>query len=158
MSSVDWLGPNQSARGSHGYGHGGAAHVAAYLATLDLSRFHPKAPPPKTSAFWAIVGASRAPEDAELADVLDRLGQPLTVTLHQLAAQALEPFADWLLDRRNSRLIPHRLEACGYAPVRNDGAKDGHWKVDGKRQVIYAKTAMPPRDRIAAAMSRAGTR
>ena len=43
---------------------------------LDISSFDPKAPPPKTPAFWAIVDASRVPEDAELADVLDRLGNP----------------------------------------------------------------------------------
>jgi hypothetical protein len=49
--------------------------VAAYLASLDISGFNPKAPPPKTPAFWAIV-ANRAPEDAELADVLDGLGNP----------------------------------------------------------------------------------
>ena len=59
------------------YANGGACHVAAYLAELDLSGFDPKAPPPKTAAFWAIVDASRAPEDAELADVLDRLGNPV---------------------------------------------------------------------------------
>ena len=51
------------------YEKGGIGHVAAYLAELDLSDFDPKAPPPKTPAFWDIVDASRAPEDAELADV-----------------------------------------------------------------------------------------
>ena len=55
------------------YDDGGDGHVAAYLAQLDLSGFDPKAPPPKTAAFWDIVDASRAPEDAELADVLDRM-------------------------------------------------------------------------------------
>ena len=44
---------------------GGFGHVTAYLAQLDISEFDPKAPPPKTPAFWAIVDASRAPEDAE---------------------------------------------------------------------------------------------
>jgi hypothetical protein len=37
------------------YDAGGDRHVAAYLAKLDLSTFDPKAPPPKTAAFWAIV-------------------------------------------------------------------------------------------------------
>ena len=37
-----------------------------------ISAFDPKAPPPKTAAFWDIVDANRAPEDAELADVLDQ--------------------------------------------------------------------------------------
>ena len=58
------------------YDDGGFGHVAAYLTELDISGFDPKAPPPKTAAFWDIVGASSAPEDAELADVIDALGQP----------------------------------------------------------------------------------
>src|SRR5262249_6089712 len=45
-------------------------------------------------------------------------------------------FAEWLGDRKNSRKIPHRMEACGYEPMRNDGAKDGMWKIGGKRQVL----------------------
>jgi Family of unknown function (DUF5906)/Bifunctional DNA primase/polymerase, N-terminal len=140
------------------YARDGAAHVAAYLATLDLSGFDAKAPPRKTPAFWAIVDASRAPEDAELADAIDRIGQPNTLTLNQLVSRAPEQFADWLLERKNSRKIPHRLEACGYVAVRNDGAKDGLWKVDGKRQVIYAKTDLSQRERITAAMDRVGAR
>jgi len=36
------------------YGEGGHCHVAAYLAELDLASFDPKAPPPKTSAFWEL--------------------------------------------------------------------------------------------------------
>ena len=55
---------------------GGIAAVAHYLANLDLTGFDPKAPPPRTQAFWTIVNASRVPEDAELADVLDRLKNP----------------------------------------------------------------------------------
>jgi hypothetical protein len=55
------------------YTRGGLANVTAYLAGLDISGFDPKAPPPKTPAFWDIVDANRAPEDAELADVLDEM-------------------------------------------------------------------------------------
>jgi hypothetical protein len=58
------------------YEHGGFASVAAYLARLDISTFDPKAPPPKTPAFWDIVDANRVPEDAELADVLDEMENP----------------------------------------------------------------------------------
>jgi hypothetical protein len=125
------------------YAAGGTRHVAAYLATLDLSDFNPKAPPPKTPAFWEIVDASRTPEDAELADTLDRLGQPDTVTLQQIIQRAPQAFGEWLADRRNARRIPHRLETCGYIAVRNDGAKDGLWKVDGKRQAIYGRADLP---------------
>jgi hypothetical protein len=58
------------------YNAGGDGHVAAYLAQLDLSSFDAKAPPPKTQAFWEIVGASRAPEDDEMQDAIDVLGNP----------------------------------------------------------------------------------
>jgi hypothetical protein len=125
--------------------------VAAYLAELDLSDFNPKAPPPKTAAFWDIVDASRAPEDAELADVLDRLGNPDATTIATIIANASGDFADWLSDRRNRRVIPHRMERCGYTPVRNDVAKDGLWKLNGVRQVIYAKSDLSLRDRHRAA-------
>jgi hypothetical protein len=140
------------------YDSGGDRHVAAYLAELDLSRFNPKAPPPKTEAFWEIVHASRNPEDAELADVLDLLEWPETVTLEQAAGAATNPFNEWLRDRRNSRLIPYRLDECGYVAVRNVGAKDGLWKVDGKRQAIYAKKELSARDRSTLAAKRAGIR
>ena len=43
---------------------------------FDLGTLDAKAPPPKTPAFWEIVDASRAPEDAELADAVDALGSP----------------------------------------------------------------------------------
>ena len=60
-------------------------------------------------------------------------------------------FPDWLRDRKNARRIPHRLEACGYVPVRNDGANDRLWKIGGRRCVIYGKSDLPLRDRLAAA-------
>jgi hypothetical protein len=133
------------------YADGGYGHVAAYLASLDLSRFDPKAPPPKTTAFWDIVDANRAPEDAELADVLDTLKNPPAVTLTDLTAYAGDAFRDWLQDRRNRRQIPHRLESVGYVPVRNDSVKDGLWIVDMRRQAIYALATLSIRDRISAA-------
>ncbi len=133
------------------YADGGIERVAHYLANVDLSSFDPKAPPPKTPAFWEIVDANRAPEDAELADAIDALGSPRALTLEQIAGRANGGLGEYLRDRKNARRIPHRLEACGYVAVRNDGARDGHWKVEGRRQVIYAKATLPVRDRIAAA-------
>jgi hypothetical protein len=133
------------------YSAGGLADVAAYLAELDLTGFDPKAPPPKTAAFWDIVDANRAPEDAELADVLDVVGNPDALTLAALVVKADDQFREWLQDRRNRRQIPHRLESVGYVPVRNDAAEDGLWKVGLKRQAIYARKGMSVRDRRAAA-------
>ena len=132
------------------YGDDGSRHVTAYLDQYDLSDFDPKEPPPKTTAFWDIVDANRAPEDAELADVIDKLMNPRAVTLRELAKQADQTFGEWLQDRKNSRKIPHRLEAAGYVPVRNDAAKSGLWVVRGKRQVVYAQRELPVRDRIEA--------
>ena len=98
------------------YANGGNAAVAEYLASRNLTNFNPKAPPPKTSAFFEIANANRAPEDAELADVLDDLGRPDAVTLDQVADRAavLHPsFAIWLRDSKaNARRIPHRFEDC----------------------------------------------
>jgi hypothetical protein len=100
------------------YESGGYAHVAAYLTEYDISEFDPKAPPPKTQAFWDIVDANQTPEDSELADILDGLGNPRAVTIEQVAYRASDDFARWLRDRKNSRLIPHRFNKCEYAPVR----------------------------------------
>jgi Family of unknown function (DUF5906) len=141
----------------------GNAAVAEYLATFDLSGFDPKAPPPKTESFWEIVDASRSPEDAELADALDALRRsgglpawPDAVTVADVVgATSQADFIDYLKDRRNSRKIPHRFEACGYTPVRNPGAEDGMWAIRGRRQAIYALSSLSFRDRHGAATARA---
>ena len=52
-------------------------------------------------------------------------------------------FAEWIRERKNRRAIPHRLENCDYILVRNEPAKDGLWKINGKRQVVYANSALP---------------
>jgi hypothetical protein len=129
----------------------GLRHVTAYLLEFDLSAFNPKAPPPQTAAFWDIVTASRSPEDAELADVLDRLGNPDAVTLASVQAAAQGGFAEFLLDRKNRRIVGYRFEACGYIAVRNDAAKDGLWKIAGARQVVYAKNTLPLAEQMRAA-------
>jgi hypothetical protein len=133
------------------YQAGGFGHVAAYLVEFDLSGFDAKAPPPKTAAFWDIVAANNAPEDAELADVLEALGNPDAVTLAELIAPgASSEAAEWLMDRKNRRAIPHRMERCGYTQVRNPDADDGRWNLQGKRQVVYANTSLSLRDQITA--------
>jgi hypothetical protein len=133
------------------YESGGDGHVAAYLAELDISSFDPKAPPPKTPAFWDIVDANRAPEDAELADVLDQMKNPDAATLTDITNHATGNFKNWIEDRRNRRAIPHRVEKCGYVPVRNDAAKDGLWVINGSRQVVYTRSDLPIAERFRAA-------
>jgi hypothetical protein len=132
----------------------GYGHVAAFLAEYDLDGFDPKAPPPKTAAFWDIVGAGSAPEDAELADVIEAMGNPDVLTLGQLIDCALEKkseAADWLIERKNRRAIPHRMERCGYTSLRNPDAKsDGRWVFQHRKQVVYANAKLSVRDQIAA--------
>jgi hypothetical protein len=122
------------------YKRGGIWNVVAYLEAYDLAKFDPKAPPPQTEAWRAIVDSSKAPEEAELADALDLMNNPPVVTLKDILKEKIKPaIADFLEDRKNRRIIPHRMKACGYVPVRNDVPKDGLWKIGGARQVIYAK-------------------
>lgn len=136
----------------HGwYDAGGVGHVAAYLGKLDLAGFNPKAPPPKTDAFWDIVTANSAPESAELTDALEKLGWPPAVTLTDVRAGSDLAFTEWLSDRRNSRKIPHKMEECGYRNVRNPNARSGRWKVGGKDMNIYAKRELTTRDALQAA-------
>jgi hypothetical protein len=126
------------------YEDGGRGHVAAYLAGLDLSGFDPKAAPPKTPAFWDIVHISAAPENAELADVIEKLGSPDALTIARLVAVAPAITAEWLKERKNRRVIPHRLGRCGYVSVQNPERTDGRWKIGDTKQTIYAKLVLSP--------------
>jgi hypothetical protein len=92
-----------------------------------------------------------ASEDAELADVLDRLGNPAATTLVRVQNAATGDFEVWLRDRKHRRQLPFRFEQCGYVPVRNEAAKDGLWVINKARQVVYAKAELALRDRLAAA-------
>lgn len=137
------------------FNSGGTGHVCAYLASLDLSGFDPKAPPPKTAAFWNVVAAGEAPEAGELRDLIDALGNPAALTLIQLIQQASDDkffdLADELKDRKSRRSLPHKLERVGYVPVRNPDADDGLFKLRGKRQAVYAKRLLVLAEQIRAA-------
>jgi Family of unknown function (DUF5906) len=136
------------------YHGGGFAHVVAYLDTVDLTGFDPKASPPQTPAFWVMVDAGRAPEDLQMADALERLGNPPAVTLEQVRGVAMTndtAFFGWLNDKRNVRTIPRRFEAAEYVQVRNRDAQDGYWKVGGRRTAIYARSVLSDRDQSTAA-------
>jgi hypothetical protein len=138
------------------YANGGLRHVAAFLRERDLSGFKAKAPPPKTDAFWAIADANRSSEEMELADLIEKLGDPDAFSLGELKAVApgqgvRDSIYEWLDDRKNARAIPHRLEKCDYCPVRNDATSDGRWKAGGKNVTVYGRIALSVRDRLNAA-------
>jgi hypothetical protein len=129
----------------------GYGHVGAYLQQVDLSNFDPKAPPKQTSAFWDIVGAGQAPEDAEIADVLDELERPGIVSLVDLLAAPSGAALDWLLDRKRQRALPYRLERAGYVSCRDPDSDQGLWRINGRRLRLYVKTSLPPNEWLAAA-------
>ncbi|MDF0488830.1 DUF5906 domain-containing protein [Sphingomonas sp. H39-1-10] len=133
------------------YANGGLQDVAAYLLAVDLRSFDAKAPPRKTEAFWAITDANRAPEDAELADALDKLGNPKATTIAAVAGEASCSLSAFLCDKRFSRQVAHRFEAAGYEAIRNPDPKDGYWRVDDRRVPIYARKDLSVRERIDAA-------
>jgi hypothetical protein len=133
------------------YDNGGFGHVAAYLMSRDLTSFDPKAPPPKTAAFLDIVATGQAPEEAELMDVIDSIGRPAAVTLDQLIFSAGDSeMGAWLKERKNRRTIPHRLEACGYTPHRNNDTKNGLFIIGGKRKAVYVRVELSGSERAKA--------
>ena len=105
------------------YEDGGIGHVAAYLASsisptsIRKRRRQRRKPSGRSSTPTAV-------RNAELADILDGLGEN-AVTLEMIVAKATGGLEEWLSDRKNRRVIPHRLETCGYIPVRNSAAEDG---------------------------------
>jgi len=68
----------------------------------------------------------------------------------QIRAKASGGIYEWLDDRKNRRVIPHRLEACGYVAVRNPDAVDGYWQPKGERLMPYAKKTLSRRDQLKA--------
>jgi hypothetical protein len=94
---------------------GGAVHVAAYLQTLDISNFDPKAPPLRTPAFWEIVNSNRSTDEAELSDIFDALGKPAAVTIDSVIEKAsdlhMSSLAEWMKDRKNRGIIPIRADS-----------------------------------------------
>jgi hypothetical protein len=126
------------------YYSGGNSHVIAYLLELDISDFDPKAPPARTAAFYAIVDSNQPQENSELFDLLDGMTQPNVITLQLLKERAVEQnFAgeviDWLSERKNVRLIPQRLEKCGYVSLRNPDNKQGLWMINKSRHTVYIR-------------------
>jgi hypothetical protein len=139
------------------YDEGGYDAIAAHLRAMDIRMFRPKAPPKQTDYFWMIVNSNQAPESSEMADALDRISNPWpqAVTVKMLADAATQGgnvmFAEWLEDRKNHRIVPHRLSEVGYVPIRSDGTQDGRWVIEERRQMVYAKATLSLIDQKAAA-------
>jgi len=145
------------------YRRGGLASVVAFLADRDISGFDAKKPPEKTAAFWRMVDGGQASEIPEMRDSLDRLGKrqadgsvvlPTAITIEMVTAACAseqDGLYSWLKDRANRRAIPHRMETCGYTPVRNPNRDDGLWVIDTKRQAVYGLMSVDMATRLVGA-------
>jgi hypothetical protein len=133
------------------YADGGIGHVCAWLRQYDICDFDSAAPPTKTAAFKAIVAADLTPEDAMVADAVDRLGNPRATTLERVKYKADSDLIEWLQEAKDRRKIGFRFGQCGYEAVQNPDAKDGQWRINGKRQTVYALKTLSFRDQLAAA-------
>lgn len=132
------------------YEREGVGHVAAYLLDRDISEFNPKAPPPKTVAFWDMVDANRPSEDAALADVLEKLGDPAAVTIERIASLAEPEFAVWLKTAKNIKAVRGRMASAGYERQRNLAREDGRWRVGKNNHSVYVRRELNPNARAAA--------
>jgi hypothetical protein len=140
---------------------GGNRHVAAWLAEVNLTQFNPKAPPPKTEAFWNIVDANQGAEEGGLADAIDAMtppggGPPNAITLERLALYTPPELSIWMKDPKNRRIVPKLLDKAGYLRVAQPGVDDSRWKISNRRQTVYGHKDLTPKKRIAAAQSLAG--
>lgn len=134
------------------YEGGGYETVAAFLADYDLTEFDPKAPPPKTPAFWDVVASSSSPENADFLTVLEKMGMPPAVTIERIKMLADDQsLMDWINDRKNRKAILHRFEDCGYTRVSNPDSKQGLWQIAGKQVSVYALSSLSLRERMGAA-------
>jgi hypothetical protein len=137
------------------------AHVAAYLHSIDISQWNSKVPPPRTEAWYDMVGGALAHEAGDLAELLDGMDSPDAVTLRAVVNNATGTFHQFLTDRANRRLIGHRFRDCGMTPVKNPGSNNPKtkWRWSFGRDhngssvtgPVYAKEDLTETERIAAA-------
>jgi len=149
------------------YEKGGMANVVAYLRALNISKFNPKAPPPRTAAWKAIVDANVDPGDGELSAVLEFLRTPKrgktplpleAITLDMVVKAARDmrlpntsEFVEELTSHRARRALRHRLERVGYVVCQNPNAESGRWTIGKVKQVVYVRKDLSPAAQIAAA-------
>jgi hypothetical protein len=126
------------------YLDGGFGHVAAHLASVDISSFDAKAEPPKTKAFYDIVAANTMPEDNVLRDAIEALEGPEAITVSMIVSELSKNLNSenkstiaWI--EKNPRLVPKKMKDCGYERCANPHAEDDMWKIAKRRTQVYVK-------------------
>jgi hypothetical protein len=133
----------------------GCAYVADYLLNRDVSKFNPKASPPKTDAFWVMAQTQVSTESTELDDLLDMLGRPEAVTLAQVVKKAFatsgfEGSAAWFSDRTHRFVMSKKFGESGYTPFKKPNYKQGLWVLKGRKQIIYVLNTLNEEQKLKA--------
>ena len=75
----------------------------------------PRRRQPKHPRSGTLLTPDAAPEDAELADALDTLGNPAATTLERVRHVGSAEFIIWANDRKNRRVVPFRSSGAAIA-------------------------------------------
>ena len=116
-----------------------------------LTQWSPTRPPPQTEWFHEIASASTAPEDADLFEAIEKLGDPDVVTVTQIEKVASTDLGNFLQEPKNRMAIPYRFDSCGYVKVINPDQKGGRWFVAGKIKLFTARRRSHTPSRLTAA-------
>jgi hypothetical protein len=131
--------------------NGGADAVAAHLRSLSLKGFDAKAPPVHTQAFLEIVDAHCSANEANMADVIESLGNPKILRVIDLISRAgtleLVRFVEFLRDPGNGRAVTFLIEECGYRRLANRADKrSGRWVIGSWRGSVYVPQNLSDRE------------
>ena len=77
--------------GAAGSRRSGGGH--SIICGRSISRgFNPKAPPPRTQAFYEMVNAMRSEKESEMEDILDHLDRPAALIIGQIVSPGAHPW------------------------------------------------------------------
>ncbi len=118
---------------------GGSAHVAAYLHERDLSNFSASNGQRKTDAHRTVVAGGMV-GDNWLDDIIDDLGEPTGIRSDWIVAKAV---AAGEKEGDIKRKIGNAIGRLNYVLYKNPSAKDGRWKIGGKKVAVYVQAGTP---------------
>lgn len=125
---------------------GGLAHVAQYLATLDLGarNWNPAAPPLRTAWWHQLVSGATSTEEDKFSDALDKLARPDWVTLAMVEGTGDGDLTNWIRHPANRRKLEREMVKSGYQRLPNPHEpKRGRWPINGAQVVVYRRSDVP---------------
>lgn len=116
---------------------GGSEHVRAWLMERDISKFNPKAEPPKTRAKTALSDSWGAPDD-EISSRIDTLGYPDIFFANELIGDQFDDRDAIASLLKSPRRIAGRMRLSGYQTYRRPSGK--RWVFDINGRVYKVRT------------------